>query len=451
MSRTVVKKTRDAALEHVRKALHNGGSLLTRPEASFVRTSCHILGLNSDTTMKAIVKRAKDKGKRQPRNLLDHLQSQLMELAEREDKHKRPTPNPAGSTRAVDSMGAPVRSLAHLQGCADALREATEGQYSKGIKAAKKAMENAKSDFKATIDWVAKASIWKETVEDWLSRGELVCAKLVEKAEEVLKEPEAREEAEAKIWIMESQCEELAGLAEQAGNQIPAEAEVEALEEEIGQRKEMVGDLGRALKETVPEELKDRVEEAIKESVVMAKKGRRYVDHVKTRLEFGSKDSESSSYKGTAGAAPGRWQTAAEELGEESESEDEVGGPNGVSSGDLLDFMRGFGHMQANDSGWPVFDGRYASYPRFKKELRAYRETYHSTVNDDLAARALRDRCIKGDALRMMSHLDDLQEMWETLDTCYEWPEKYMEEALRPIVDFRRYKITDNAAVREFY
>ncbi len=39
----------------------------------------------------------------------------------------------------------------------------------------------------------------------------------------------------------------------------------------------------------------------------------------------------------------------------------------------------------------------------------------------------------------------------ETLDTCYERPEKYMEEALRPIVDFRRYKVTDSAAVREFY
>jgi hypothetical protein len=51
----------------------------------------------------------------------------------------------------------------------------------------------------------------------------------------------------------------------------------------------------------------------------------------------------------------------------------------------------------------------------------------------------------------MVSHLDDLQEMWETLNTCYERPEKYMEEALRPIVDFRRYKITDSAAVREFY
>jgi hypothetical protein len=51
----------------------------------------------------------------------------------------------------------------------------------------------------------------------------------------------------------------------------------------------------------------------------------------------------------------------------------------------------------------------------------------------------------------MVSHLDDLQEMWETLDTCYERPEKYMEEALRPIVNFWRYKIADSAAVREFY
>ncbi len=83
--------------------------------------------------------------------------------------------------------------------------------------------------------------------------------------------------------------------------------------------------------------------------------------------------------------------------------------------------------------------------------MEGYRETYHSAVNNDLAARALRDKCLKGDALQMISHLDDLQEMWETLDTCYERPEKYMEEALRPIVDFRRYRITDSAAVREFY
>jgi hypothetical protein len=292
------------------------------------------------------MKRAKDKGGHQPRKVLDHLQSQLMELADRVDKHKRPTPNPASSTRAVDAMGTPARSLANLQSCADALREAMEGQYFIGIKAAKKAMGNAKSDFKATIDRIAEASRWKKgTIEDWLSKGEVVCANLMEEAEEVLKKAEARVEAEAKIRIMEGQCEELAELAEQAGNPIPAEAETELLidlEEEIGQRKEMVGDLGRALKETVAEELKGRVEEAIQELVVIAKKGRRYVDHVKTRLEFGSKDSESSSYKGATGAVPGGWQTEAEELGEESESEDEVDRPHGASAGDLLDIMRGF-------------------------------------------------------------------------------------------------------------
>jgi hypothetical protein len=93
---------------------------------------------------------------------------------------------------------------------------------------------------------------------------------------------------------------------------------------------------------------------------------------VKTRLDFRSKDSEAGSSKAAAGAAPGGWQTAAEELGEvfeeESGSEDKAEEAPGIDSGDLLDFMRGLGHMQANDSGWPVFDGRYASYPRFRKE-----------------------------------------------------------------------------------
>ncbi len=116
---------------------------------------------------------------------------------------------------------------------------------------------------------------------------------------------------------METQYEELVNLAVQAGKQVPAEAEVEVLEEleeEMDHREGMVGDLGWALRETVPEGLKDRVEEAMKESVAIAARGRRYVDHVKTRLDF-SKDSESGSSKAAVGAAPGGWQTAAEELG----------------------------------------------------------------------------------------------------------------------------------------
>ncbi len=72
-------------------------------------------------------------------------------------------------------------------------------------------------------------------------------------------------------------------------------------------------------------------------------------------------------------------------------------------------------------------------------------------VNDDLAAKTLREKCVEGDALRMVSHLDDLQEIWDTLNTCFERPEKYMEEALRSIVEFRKYKAANSTAVREFY
>ncbi len=369
-----------------------------------------------------------------------------------------------------------MRSLGNLTGCAEALKEAMTSQYSKGIKAGMKAMENARQDFRNTIDRLAEACKWStEVTEDWIRRGELVCGDLLERAETALKEAMEREEAEAKIRIMETQCEELVNLTMQAGKQVPAEAEaeiLEELEEEMDHREEIVEALGQALKDAVPEGLKDRVEEAMKESVAVAAKGRRYVDHVRARLDF-SKDSESSGSRAATGVAPGGWQTAAEELGEKlgeefEEEEEDAGRPagglgtsnepggdatqtGGVAPRYLVEFMRSFGQMQANDSGWPTFDGRYVSYPRFKKEWRAYRLTYHSAVSDDLAARTLRDKCLQGDALQMVSHLDDLYEMWETLNTCYERPDKYAEEALKPVVDFRRYKDVDSLAVREFY
>jgi hypothetical protein len=122
-----------------------------------------------------------------------------------------------------------------------------------------------------------------------------------------------------------------------------------------------------------------------------------------------------------------------------------------AGSESLTNVLRGWGQLKAYDNGWPTFDGRNASYPRFKREWIAYRETYHSAVNNDLAAKALKDKCIKGDTLRMVSHLDDLQEIWETLDTCFERPEKCMEEVLRPIVEFKKYRATNSSAVREFY
>jgi hypothetical protein len=181
-----------------------------------------------------------------------------------------------------------------------------------------KALENARLDFKNTIDRLAVACRWKpETTNDWIRRGEAACGDLLEKAEAALKEAEEREEAEAKIRIMETECEKLADLTVQAGRQVPAEAEAEVLEEleeEMDHGEGMVEALGQALKDAVPESLKGRVEEAIKETAAVVAKGRRYVDHVRARLDF-SKDSESSSSRAAAGIAPGGWQTAAESLG----------------------------------------------------------------------------------------------------------------------------------------
>jgi hypothetical protein len=38
-----------------------------------------------------------------------------------------------------------------------------------------------------------------------------------------------------------------------------------------------------------------------------------------------------------------------------------------VKSADLTSLLRGWGQLKANDSGWPVFDGKYINYPRFKR------------------------------------------------------------------------------------
>jgi hypothetical protein len=153
--RTVTKRTKDAALEHVKKALRTKGNLLTKPEMAFVRTSCHILGVNSKTTMKVIVSRAKEKGENQPRRVLMSLHAQLEELGAGVERHKRHTPTPAFNTRMLDSMGAPARSLGNLQGCVRGLKEAIEGGYSIGIKTARIATENTIADFKVTIDRIA--------------------------------------------------------------------------------------------------------------------------------------------------------------------------------------------------------------------------------------------------------------------------------------------------------
>ncbi len=45
----------------------------------------------------------------------------------------------------------------------------------------------------------------------------------------------------------------------------------------------------------------------------------------------------------------------------------------------------------------------------------------------------------------MVYEIEDLQEIWDTLDTCFDRLEKYIAEALDPIVKFK------NGTIREFF
>jgi hypothetical protein len=117
----------------------------------------------------------------------------------------------------------------------------------------------------------------------------------------------------------------------------------------------------------------------------------------------------------------------------------------------LSALMRGMMNAQANDNGWPTFNGKFVEYPRFRKEWWAYRQTYHGHVRDELVCRSLKEKSLASHVRQMVNDIDDLREVWDTLDTCYDRPEKYISEALDPVVKFRAYKPFDSGAVREFY
>jgi hypothetical protein len=113
--------------------------------------------------------------------------------------------------------------------------------------------------------------------------------------------------------------------------------------------------------------------------------------------------------------------------------------------------MQGLMGAQANDSGWPTFSGKCVEYSRFRKEWWAYRQTYHGHVRDELVCRSLEERSLASNVRMLVNDIEDLREAWNTLDTCFDRPEKYISEALDPVVKFRSYKAFDNGAIREFY
>lgn len=49
-----------------------------------------------------------------------------------------------------------------------------------------------------------------------------------------------------------------------------------------------------------------------------------------------------------------------------------------------------------------MFKGKFFNYLTIRREWMAYRQMYHAMVSVDLAARALKEKCVSGDEIRWM-------------------------------------------------
>jgi hypothetical protein len=370
---------------------------LSAAEVDLVQTSCRILGIDSDEMVNKIGRKAVERGQGQVQKVMSLIMVLLDELGARVKAHKRGTPGPAMSTRTYNDMDTPARSLAHLQACAKGLRDMMVGGLSRGIKMAKMALENAMKDFWITLERMGEAARWKQDIIDsWLEKGQQVCGDMLAEAVEAIHEAEEREAKEVRIRLMETSCDKLASLIDRVEKQAIAEMEPEPLielGEEIEYRRENMANLAKMLKGNIHEEFKERAQRALDESAKMAKEGQRRLGDLRARLEFRSFDSEAVSYKGQAPRvreATPEGCPLIENLVRRPENtwtEGGAGAGDQPASPDIAALLRGWGQPRGNDSGWPEFDGQYASYLRFKKEWVAYRETYHSVMNDNLAAK----------------------------------------------------------------
>ncbi len=65
-------------------------------------------------------------------------------------------------------------------------------------------------------------------------------------------------------------------------------------------------------------------------------------------------------------------------------------------------------------------------------------------MRDKLVCRSLKERSLASHIRLLVNDIDDLREAWDTLDTCFDRPEKYISEALDPVVKFRSYYYYSN-------
>ncbi len=60
-------------------------------------------------------------------------------------------------------------------------------------------------------------------------------------------------------------------------------------------------------------------------------------------------------------------------------------------------------------------------------------ENYHAHVRDELVCHTLKEKCLAASMKALVGYTKELDQLWETSDTCYNHLEKYIAEALELI------------------
>jgi hypothetical protein len=66
----------------------------------------------------------------------------------------------------------------------------------------------------------------------------------------------------------------------------------------------------------------------------------------------------------------------------------------------------------------------------FRKGWRAYRETYYGHVRDKVSLPSTEGNCLESRVQEMVGSNEDLKELWQTLNVCYDRPEKFVAEVM---------------------
>jgi hypothetical protein len=57
---------------------------------------------------------------------------------------------------------------------------------------------------------------------------------------------------------------------------------------------------------------------------------------------------------------------------------------------------------------------------------------------NELVCWILQEKCLEPNVKALVGDAEELDKVWDTLDTCYDQPEKYIAEALIPTIKFRK-------------